>query len=45
MSSQQLSQGPPLVGGSIIQQDDDRAAQMAQQLAEKHANFLLPDIV
>jgi len=45
MSSQQLSQGPPLVGGRIIQQDDDRAAQMAQQLAEKQANFLLPDIV
>ena len=45
MSSQKLSQGPPLVGGRIIQQDDDRTAQMAQQLPEKQANFLLPDIV
>ena len=45
MSSQKLSQGPPLVGGRIIQQDDDRTAQMAQQFPEKPANFLLPDIV
>src|SRR5215467_8137511 len=45
MSSQKLSQGPPLVGGRIIQQDDDRTAPMAQQLPEKQANFLLPDIV
>ena len=33
------------MGGRIIQQDDDPTAQMAQQLAEKQANFLLPDIV
>jgi hypothetical protein len=45
MSSQKLSQGPPLVGGRIIQQDDERTAEMAQQLQEKQANFLLPDIV
>jgi hypothetical protein len=45
MSSQKLSQGPPLMGGRIIQEDDHCASQMAQQLAEKHANFLLPDIV
>ena len=45
MSSQKLSQGAPLMGGRIIQQDDHRAAQMAQQLAEKPTNFLLPDIV
>ena len=34
MSAQKLSQGLPLMGGRIIQQDDHRAAQMAQQLAE-----------
>jgi hypothetical protein len=45
MSSQKLLQGPPLVGGRIIQQDDDRTVQMAQQLPEKQANFLLSDIV
>jgi len=40
-----LLKGLPLVGGRIIQEDDHRAPQMAQQLAEKHANLLLPDIV
>src|SRR5215469_5962823 len=45
MSSEKLSQGLPPVGGRIIQQDDDPTAQIAQQLPEKPANFLLPDIV
>ena len=45
MTSQKLSQGMPLMGGRIIQQDDHRAAQMARQLAEKPTNLLLPDIV
>jgi len=45
MASQKFSQGLPLMGGRVIQEDNHRAAQMAQQLAEKHANFLLPDIV
>ena len=45
MASQKLSQRAPLMGGRIIQQNDHRAAQMAQQLAEKQANFLLADIV
>jgi len=45
MSSQKLSQGPALVGGRIIQQDDEWTAHMAQQLAEKQADFFLPDIV
>src|SRR6516162_4932708 len=45
MSSQKLSQRLPLVGGRIVQQDDDPTAQMAQQLPKKQANFLLPDIV
>ena len=33
------------MGGRIIQQHDHRAAQMPQQLAEKDANLLLPDII
>ena len=45
MLPQKLSQGLPLMGGRIIQQDDHRAAHMAQQLAEKEADLLLPDIV
>jgi hypothetical protein len=45
MLFEKLLQGLPLVGGRIIQKDDHRAPQMAQQPAEKHANLLLPDIV
>lgn len=45
MASQKFSQGAPLMGGRVIQEDNHRAAHMAQQLAEKRANFLLPDIV
>jgi hypothetical protein len=33
------------VGGRIVQNNDHLAPQVAQQLAEKHANFFLPDIV
>ena len=32
-------------GWKLFQQDDEWTAQMAQQLPEKPANFLLPDIV
>ena len=32
-------------GWKLFQQDDEWTAQMAQQLPEKQANFLLPDIV
>lgn len=45
MASQEFCQGVPLMGGRVIQEDNHRAAQMAQQVAEKQANFLLPDIV
>jgi len=45
MFVQKLLQGQSLMGGRIVEQDDHRAAQMAQQLAEKHAYFLLPDVV
>ena len=33
------------MGGRIIHQHDHRAAQMPQQLAEKDANLLLPDVI
>ncbi len=33
------------MGGRMIQQHDHRAAQMPQQLAEKDADFLLPDVI
>jgi hypothetical protein len=45
MLSQKLLEGRSLVSGRIVQKNDDRAPQVAQQLAEKHANFFLPDIV
>src|ERR1700686_555559 len=45
MLSQKLLEGRSLVSGRIVQKNDDRAPQGAQQLGEKHANFFLPDIV
>jgi len=45
MSSQQLLHRCSLVGGRIIQNHDHLAPQVAQQLAQKQANFFLPDIV
>jgi hypothetical protein len=39
MLLQKLSQGLPLMGGRIIQQDNHRAAHMTQQLAEKEADL------
>jgi len=45
MLSEQSLQRLSLVGGGVIQQDDHRAPQVAQQTAQKHADLLLPDIV
>ena len=45
MLSQQLLERCSLVGGGIVQNHDHLAPQVAQQLAQKHANFFLPDIV
>ena len=45
MLSQQLFEGCSLVGGRIIQDHDHVAPQVAQQLAQKQANFFLPDVV
>lgn len=43
--SQKLPERLSLVGGRIVQNHDHRAPQVAQQPAEKHAHFFLPDIV
>jgi len=45
MLSQQLLERCSLVGGRIVQNHDHLAPQVAQQLAEKQANFFLPDVV
>ena len=45
MLSQQSLERCFLVGGRIVQNHDHVAPQVAQQLAQKHANFFLPDIV
>jgi hypothetical protein len=31
------------VGGRIVEQSDNRAAQMAQQLAQENTDFVLPE--
>jgi hypothetical protein len=33
------------MGGGVIEQNNDRAAQVPQQLTEKHTDFLLPNVV
>lgn len=43
--AQELPEWFPLVSGGIIQQNNDGAAQMPQQLTQEQADFLLPDVV
>jgi len=45
MLSQQLLERCSLVGGRIVQNHDHLVPQVAQQLAQKQANFFLPDVV
>ncbi|MGC1786191.1 MAG: hypothetical protein WA718_05585 [Terriglobales bacterium] len=45
MLSQQLLERGSLVGGRIVQDHDHLAPQVAQQLAQKQANFFLSDVV
>ena len=45
MLPQQLLERCSLVGGRIVQNHDHLAPQVAQQLAQKQANFFLPDVV
>ena len=39
MLAQELPEGFPLVGGGIIQQHNDRATQVPQQLTQKHTDL------
>ena len=43
--AQELSQRSTVVRGGIVQQDDDGTPEVSQELAEKPAHFLLPDVV
>ena len=45
MLAQELPEWFALVGGGIIQQHDDRSAQVPQQLTQKNADLFLGDIV
>lgn len=45
MLAQKLPERCPLVGGGIIQQHHDRAAQVPQQLAQKRTDLFLGDVV
>ena len=33
------------MGGGVIQENDDRATQIPQQLTQEHTNFLLSDVL
>jgi hypothetical protein len=43
--AEELPERYPVVGGGIVQQNDNRTPQVAQQLAEEEAHFFLPDVV
>ena len=45
MFSKESLEWLPLMGGGIIQQHNDRAAQVPQQLTQKHTDLLLGDVV
>jgi hypothetical protein len=45
MPAQELPEGFALVGGGIIQQHNDRAAQVPQQLWQKHTDPFLGDVI
>jgi len=45
MLAEKLFERRSLVRGGVIEENNDRAAQAAQQFAQKRANLLLPDVV
>ena len=45
MPAQELGQRWAVVGGGIVQQNDDGTAEVPQQFAEKSAHFFLADVV
>ena len=45
VSSTKFLERFPLMGGGVIQQNDDRATQMPQQLTQEQTNFALSDVL
>lgn len=45
MLTEEPLQGFPLMGGGVIQENDEGAAHVPQQLTQEHADFLLGDVV
>ncbi len=45
MLFEQLFERRSFVRGGIVQQNDDRPVQMAQQFTQKYTDFVLPDVV
>lgn len=45
VSTEEVSQRRPAVGGGVVQQNHDGTPEVAQQFPEKEAHFFLPDIV
>lgn len=45
VSSQELLEGFSPMGGGVIQQYNQRATELPEQLAQKHTDFLLRDVV
>jgi len=45
MLAEKLFDRCSFVRGRVIEQNDDRAAQVAQQSTQKHTDLILPDVV
>src|SRR5580700_2371519 len=45
VSSAKFLERSPLMGGGVVQQNDDRTTQMPQQLTQEHTDFLLSDVL
>jgi hypothetical protein len=45
MSPEELGERRAVVGGGVVEQNDDRTVEVAEQLAEKSAHFFLADVV
>src|ERR1700688_4798414 len=45
VSSAKFLERSPLMGGGVVQQNDDRTTQIPQQLTQEHTNFLLSDVL
>jgi hypothetical protein len=45
MSPEELGQRRAVVGGRVVEEDDDRTAEVAEQLAQKATHFFLSDVI